>query len=295
MAVTRNDIVAGLRRLGLAAGDKLMVHSSLRSFGEVEGAAETVLQALMDVLTEEGVLLLPSFNHGAPFRPEEAGAFDVRETPTSNGIIPETFRHTPGVWRSLDPTHAYCAWGRNAERFVNRHHLTLTMGPDSPQGMLQREGGYGLFLGTDYFSNTFKHVVEMSTGAPCLGRRTMELLVRLADGREVKLRTWGYRGGRCPISDPHEHIDAMMETAELHRKGMIGKSRVTLFRLQDCFNVLADMLGEGHAGFPPCRECPVRPASSDYDVETDWDEETQDLKPGSPSREFGPMAYRQPG
>ncbi len=44
MAVTRDDIVKGLRWLGLGAGDKVMVHSSLRSFGEVEGGAETVLR-----------------------------------------------------------------------------------------------------------------------------------------------------------------------------------------------------------------------------------------------------------
>ena len=46
------------------------------------------------------------------------------------------------------------------------------MGPESPLGFLMRDEGYGLLLGVGYQANTFHHVVEMSTGAPCLGMRT---------------------------------------------------------------------------------------------------------------------------
>ncbi|MGQ9732976.1 MAG: aminoglycoside N(3)-acetyltransferase [Candidatus Zipacnadales bacterium] len=269
--VTQEDLVEGLQRLGLRPGWRVMVHSSLKSFGYVQGGAETVIRALQEVVTEEGLLLFPSFNHGAPFRPGGCGYFDPRETPTENGLIPETFRKLPDVYRSLNPTHAYAAWGRDAERYVTRHHLTLTMGPDSPQGILWREGGYCLFLGTDYASNTFKHVVEMTTGAPCLGRRTTQLPVRLPDGRIVKLRTWSYRESRCPISDPHEPVNAEMERRRLHRRARIGESLVTLYRLSDFFEVLATMLREGYAGHPPCSQCKVRPAKSEYEVPSDWD------------------------
>ncbi|MBM3497402.1 MAG: AAC(3) family N-acetyltransferase [Armatimonadetes bacterium] len=293
--VTRDSLAAGLGALGLRAGDRAMVHSSLKSLGQVEGGALAVIGALQDVLTEEGLLLMPSFNHGAPFHAGGVGYFDPRETPTENGLIPETFRALPGVWRSLNPTHAYCAWGRDAERYLNRHHLTLTMGPDSPQGILCREGGLCLFLGTDYFTNTFKHVVEMSTGAPCLGRRTLELPVHLPDGRAVKLRTWGYRGARCPISDPHEYADREMERRGLHRRAQIGRSTVTLLRLTDFFQLLAGMLREGYAGHPPCHECPVRPNPTPFDVPSDWDDGANDLLPDSPSRALGPLAWHNSG
>jgi aminoglycoside 3-N-acetyltransferase len=293
-SLTRSSLADALRSLGLSAGDRVMVHSSLKSLGHVEGGAEAVIGALQDVLTEEGLLLLPSFNHGAVFHSGRVGYYDPRETPTENGLIPETFRKLPGVWRSLNPTHAYCAWGRDAERYVNRHHLTLTVGPDSPQGILHREGGLCLFIGTDYFTNTFKHVVEMSTGAPCLGRRTLELPVHLPDGRRVKLRTWGYRGGRCPISDPNEYVDREMEARGLHTRARIGEGTVTLFRLSEFFDLLAGMLRDGYAGHPPCTQCPVRPGTSAYDVPSDWHDEANDLTPDSPSRAIGPMAWRNP-
>lgn len=293
--LTRERIADGLRRIGLKAGQGVMVHSSLSSFGRVEGGAPTVIAALMDVLAERGTLLLPTFNHFAPWLPGGAGLYDPAVTPTSNGIIPETFRRMPGVWRSLNPSHPYAAWGADAERYTVRHHLTLTMGPDSPLGMLWREGGYGLFLGTRYGSNTFKHVVETMVGATCLGRRTEELPARLPDGRMVKLRTWSFRARACPIVDPGEPAEAEMSRRGLHVRGKVGEATVTLFKLSDCFEALSGMLRSGYGGHPSCAPCRIEHGRGPHTVESDWDDERGCLKPDSPSLAIGPMAYRVPG
>ena len=198
--LTGRDIAAGLRQLGLRTSDRVMVHSSLSSFGRVEGGAATVIRALQDVVTERGVLLLPSFNHFAPFVDSGPGVYDPARTPSGNGAIPETFRQMPGVLRSLNPSHPFAAWGADARRYLERHHLALTMGPNSPLGLLARDGGQCLFLGTTHHTNSFKHVVEMSLGAPCIGRRTEELPVRVPDGRIVPLRTWSWRERNCSES-----------------------------------------------------------------------------------------------
>ena len=71
--VTFDTLVQGFRTLGLEPGMGLMVHSSLRSFGYVEGGAATVVDALMEVLTPSGTLLMPSFNHGAPIQGGRSG------------------------------------------------------------------------------------------------------------------------------------------------------------------------------------------------------------------------------
>ena len=63
------DLCDGFRRLGLQVGGGVMVHSSLSSFGHVLGGARTVIEALMEVVTPEGTLMMPSFNHGEPFGP----------------------------------------------------------------------------------------------------------------------------------------------------------------------------------------------------------------------------------
>lgn len=278
-SLTQADITAGLRRVGLFAGAGVVVHSSLKSFGHVEGGAHTVIQALMEVLTPAGTLLMPSFNHNVVFDPGGPGIYDPRETLTINGAIPDSFWRLPGVLRSLDPTHAVAAWGKNARRYIENHHRTLTMGPESPLGLLGREGGYGLLLGVGYGANTFHHVVEMSSGAPCLGRRSEAYPVRLEDGRVVMGRTWGWRQRACPINDMHRYALFMRPH---HRRVRIGKCTATLFRLSDCTDVISQLLREGLRNYPPCARCPIRPRVCAHTVESDWDGVNARPLPDSP-------------
>ena len=58
--VRRDDIVRGLRALGLAPGDVVLVHSSLGSLGHVEGGADAVIDALLDTVGTEGTVLVPT-------------------------------------------------------------------------------------------------------------------------------------------------------------------------------------------------------------------------------------------
>ncbi|MCE5258972.1 MAG: AAC(3) family N-acetyltransferase [Chloroflexi bacterium] len=268
--LTQAEIAAGLRALGLHPGMGVMLHSSLSSFGHVEGGALAVIAALEATLTPAGTLLMPSFNHGAPFEPGGPGVFDPLATPTTNGAIPDAFWRQPGVHRSLDPTHAYAAWGAQAEIYTRFHHRTLTMGPASPYGTLLADDGWCLLLGVGFRSNTFHHVVEMSTGAPCLGQRTEEYPIHLPDGRQVRGRTWGWRGGHCPLND------AALYAAEFHSRGiartaLIGSCRATLYRLREGYEVIARGLAAGYAGSPPCSACPIRPRAVPQTVTSDWD------------------------
>lgn len=276
--VSRNDIAAGLRRFGVLEGAGVVVHSSLSSFGRVEGGAAAVVEALMEVVTAQGTLLMPSFNHAAPFTEGGPGYYDPRETPTSNGAIPDYFWRLPGVLRSLDPTHPVAAWGKNARRYTAEHHRTLTMGPKSPLGLLGAEGGFGLLLGVTYSTNTFHHVVEMSTGAPCLGLRSEAYPVHLPDGRTVLGRTWAWRERSCPITDKTRYAPAMQSR---HIQIQIGGCTATLFRLQECVEVIAPLLRDGLGEFPPCAHCPIRPQRVAQSVPSDWDVENQRPLPDS--------------
>lgn len=271
--VTREQIAEGLRALGIGRGMGIMVHSSLRSFGYVEGGPEAVIGALMDVVGPEGTILMPSFNHGAPFEPDGPGVYDPRETPSLNGRITDVFWRLPGVHRSLDPTHPFACWGRCAERYTCNHHRTLTMGEDSPLGLLARDGGYQVCLGTTHATTTAKHLAETIRRVPCLGRRTEAYPVRLPDGQVVLHRTWGWRERACPLTESGEFIEAEMERRGLQRRGWIATCRVTVFRLSDLVRVVDDLLAHGYGGVPPCRECPIRPRRVAATVPSDWPDE----------------------
>ncbi len=278
--LNRESIAVRLGELGLRAGAGVMVHSSLRSFGRVEGGAQTVVRALMDVLTPDGTLMMPSFNHGEPWEDDGPRVYDPLRTPTTNGAIPNAFWPMPEVQRSLDPTHPIAAWGRHAQRYTQFHHRTLTMGPASPLGLLLKDDGFVLLLGVDYTSNTFHHCVEMTVNAPCLGRRTEAYPVQLPDGWRVMGRTWGWRNASCPFTDENRYANVMAARG-LHRQMKIGDCTATLFKMRDCFDVVSELLRNGHDGFPSCAGCPIRPRVCEHTVESDWDEAAQTLKPDS--------------
>ncbi len=285
MEVTRDDMAAGLRQLGLRAGDRVMVHSSLKNFGRVDGGPRAVVDALMEVLTPDGTLMMPSFNQGQAFAPDGPGVFDPRTTPTINGAIPQVFWQMPDVCRSLHPTHSFAVWGRDARAFVENHHRTLTCGPDSPLGRLARDGGYGLLMGVDYRVNTYHHVVEMTLGVPCLGRRTTALPMKLPDGRLVQARAWTWRDRSCPINDTALY-GAEMARRGLHRQTQIGQATVTCFRLRDAFEVIAGLLQTGVGEHPPCSACPIRPHQSARSVASDWDDAAGCVMPDSESLSY---------
>ncbi|MBA7555354.1 hypothetical protein ES705_48015 [subsurface metagenome] len=47
------ELVNGVKELGLEKGDVVLVHSSFKSFGGVEGGPQTVIDALLEVLGKE--------------------------------------------------------------------------------------------------------------------------------------------------------------------------------------------------------------------------------------------------
>ena len=57
-AVTQQDLVQAFRELGVREGMALEVHSSLSSFGRVEGGAETVIAALMESVGGSGSIFI---------------------------------------------------------------------------------------------------------------------------------------------------------------------------------------------------------------------------------------------
>ncbi len=233
-----------LRKLGIKEGDKLMVHSSLSALGYLEGGAKAICSALMETIGEEGILMMPTFNHGAPFGKEGPGYYSPKETPTKNGIVPDTFWRMKGVYRSLNPIHPFAAWGKEAKKYVENHHQVTTMGEGSPLHLLEKNGGKVLLLGVDYGSNTFHHTVEMTNNVPCLGKRTSEYPVELPDGRMVRHRTWSYRGESCPIDDSAEYAKLMRER-KLEKRLRVGIGEAILFEMSDCRRVIEELLKKG--------------------------------------------------
>ena len=89
--VGRSDLVAGLRALGMGDGDDVMFHSSLSSLGDIEGGADTVIDAFLEVVGREGTVLAPSFSRFELRKGVFGSWWDPATTPVYTGIVTETF------------------------------------------------------------------------------------------------------------------------------------------------------------------------------------------------------------
>lgn len=58
--MNKAQLVEELKRVGLQEGMVLEVHSSLSSFGYIEGGAETVIEALIECVGETGSIFMPA-------------------------------------------------------------------------------------------------------------------------------------------------------------------------------------------------------------------------------------------
>ena len=58
--VTKNELKNQLIKLGIEPGMILEVHSSLSSFGELDGGAITVIDTLKELVTDEGSIFMPA-------------------------------------------------------------------------------------------------------------------------------------------------------------------------------------------------------------------------------------------
>ena len=156
---TIKEIVADLRLLGVRPGGVSMVHSSLKSLGWLPKGAETVIQSLQEALTEAGTLLMPALSYETVR--SDHPVFDLRNTPSCIGAIPEYFRVRPGTLRSLHPTHSVCGIGPLAEELLSAHiQDTTPCGPHSPFQRLPDFDGQILMLGCGLRPNTSMHAIE---------------------------------------------------------------------------------------------------------------------------------------
>jgi len=191
------ELISAFRDLGITRGENVLTHSSLKSIGDVEGGAATVVAALREAVGPEGTAMFPAHTWGRNQNPDNPPAFDARASRSVVGLVSETARTTPGGIRSLSPTHSVVAFGEQAEWLCGAHHLADTpCGVDSPYDRLCLVGAKILLLGCDHESNTSLHMVEELANLPYhMIPGFAEYTITDIDGHPVQVRArfhaWG--------------------------------------------------------------------------------------------------------
>jgi aminoglycoside 3-N-acetyltransferase len=243
MIVTKDDICLGLRKLGIKAGDSLLVHSSLSSFGHVEGGADAVIDAILEAISPGGNAVFPTMTGNAQDSAANPPHFDVLETHCWTGAIPETARRRPYFIRSAHPTHSVCVCGSKAAWIADGHeYAAAPWGTGSSYEKVVELDGYLLFLGVNHNSNTTLHYVETLAQLPYpLQKEPALSTIKYADGRVARvpavLSAWG-----TPRN--FSGLEPEMIASGIQVSGSIGPCFVRLLKAREMVDYVLGRLRE---------------------------------------------------
>ena len=272
--ISAEDFSAALKALDVKNNDKLIVHSAFGTLGGVQGGPKTVVQTLIDHCGKKGVLMMPSFDFPYYLGRNDDEYFDVKDTPSSVGVVTDEFRKHPEVTRSLNPSHSIAVYGKKNFHWVTDHHQTLCMGQKSPLGKLEDAGGYALMIGCPS-AVTFMHVVEMTNNVHCLGMRSEEFNTKLPDGRIVPVRTWGWRNGSCRAYNTEAIFDYMRKH-NMVNEVMVRHSLLQYFKLSDYRKAYEKVVIFNRKR--GCIACGLLPRVAPHTVVSDWDPENECIR-----------------
>ena len=203
---TKQDLVVDLKNMGLQPTEAIMVHSSMKAIGPVEGGADTVVDAFMEYF-KEGLFMTPT--HTWAQMSAEYSLFDPKEEPACVGIIPNIFRKREGVIRSLHPTHSIAAYGPQAAEYVKGEENIIT--PGQPGGCWSRLFDVHakiLLVGCTHARNTFIHAVEELLDVPeRLTEKPVDFQIKMPDGNIKEVAVYRHYNRFTPhISEEYDKL-----------------------------------------------------------------------------------------
>ena len=234
--LTFGTLVEGFRKLGVAEGDTLLVHSSYKSLGAVDGGPQIVINALEDVLGPEGTLIMPTFN----FDFNKGVPWDVRKTRSKMGALTEVVRMDPRAKRVFHPFYSFAILGKHAE-ILGRLRYKSAYERNSVFGKLRDLDGKIMVIGLSYNNSmTFFHHIEQMEGVEYrflkqfTGEVTDENGNTYIDTFEMLVRD--IDKGVMTMVDP---MGALMEQAGIVKIRKIGEAEVKLMKANEVYEFTA--------------------------------------------------------
>jgi aminoglycoside 3-N-acetyltransferase len=205
--LTKNDLIQQFKAIGISSGDSLLVHASLSKIGFIENGPQTVVEALLESVGQEGNLLMPN-SPNTSFQLDyirDLKVFDVVNDRSGLGAISEYFRKLPNAIRSAHPTEPVSCMGPDAEWFTADHFGELTpYTAKSPFAKLSQKGGKILYLGVTLDNaGTNLHTLEDAVSNfiyPVYFDELFKVDIRFPDGSVRSMQTL-YRVRKDAVMD----------------------------------------------------------------------------------------------
>ena len=232
--------------LGIDTAGTLLIHSSMKAIGPVEGGAEAVLDLWMEAM-RGGLLVLPTHTwRDIGVQEGQKQVFDPQTEPSCVGILTNLFMKRPGVLRSFHPTHSVAAYGGDAASFVAGEENTRTPLPrHGCWGRLYDRNAAILFVGATMRTNTIIHGAEEWAEVPNrLGDKPAALKIKLPNGLIADCPQ--YRHYTPPevrdVSAQYGKLEVPFLALGIAREGRFGNARCIVYNAKPGIDLTLDFL-----------------------------------------------------
>ena len=215
----KEDILIGLRELGVVEKMDIAVHSSLSSLGNVNGGAETVIEALKEAVGEDGNIFMPALRLSPELPLDEKDkqnglirkirVLSDDEPRSAMGIIADTFRLMPDTLVGKGVFSA-SAWGKHAEEVKHMFQYLI------------ENDGKAVMIGVDIYTLTAMHSVEKY-----LPNNISAIFKSSHLDKIYNPNQWFVEDGNAPVKAWYT-IQEMAYDKGFIKDGMIGDSKCML-------------------------------------------------------------------
>ncbi len=254
--ISKDKLVKDLKNLGLKKGDALNLKISMKSIGYVEGGPVAVIDALREVVGEEGTLVAESFigdHHLSDLKKKTI--LSEPDTPSYAGAIANAMIKYPGAIRSTHPIQRFSAVGARAEELMKNH--TPESYAYNVLKVLAETGGKNLKIGAD------GKVIGVGTTHVAIGMLKLKQIIpkvgihyKTAEG-ETRLFVRDWAGG-CDKGFSN-FVPLYREHNSFIKEGLVGQAESTLSDMKKTLDLELETMRVNPGYFlcddPKCFNC----------------------------------------
>jgi aminoglycoside 3-N-acetyltransferase len=261
--VTSAQLRESFMGLGIESGDHIALGMSFKSIGLISGGPQSFIEALLDVVSPSGTVMVATFTrhfplflvryHKVPILGVKLPVFRKEETLPYTGIIAEHMCNDPRAIRSNHPTGSFAAIGAKAGYLLSDHD---DRSPSySPYSKLADIKGKVLIIGLDYNFVGIRHEAQYKAGLlDCIPPYRGALFFDEDD--RIKIHVRRDLGG-CTERLPDMVIN--LREAGVVTEGSIGKAKAVIIPARESLDIMTDLLKSNPENYlcesPGCLWC----------------------------------------
>lgn len=245
---TKADLKEQLAQMGIQPTDTVLIHTSLKAVGVVEGGAEAFIDTFCEYL-DQGLFVVPT--HTWDSVNAQNPVYDVRTAVPCIGTVPKIAALRKDGIRSLHPTHSVWAHGKDAESYVSGEENAGSPGaPGFCWDQLADRGAKILLIGVLHNRDTFIHSVDEYAGVENRIGEPFEVTITDWNGNQLKR---DFRPHKCSrtndVSQFYVNFEKPLVELGAQTFGTLGNAEVRVVDAKMAREIIARMYSRADEAF----------------------------------------------